>query len=142
MENDDLPIAKFVRLQNGDDIICEMLELEDGDNLLYMIVNPLKIIYMPTSSGSLQVAFMPWVFPKICDHQEFTLNPEDVLLVSNTSEKMNNYYWENLDQYVNMYEEGKIVDEEEIEETVDETEQAESVKEVLEQLAKSRRTYH
>ena len=96
MENQDNPIAKFIRLQNGDDIIAETVEIEDDDGILYMVYNPLKVMYMDVGSGLLSVSFIPWVFPKICEHQEFTIHAQDVLLLSDVSAKMNEYYWNNL----------------------------------------------
>lgn len=96
MENQDNPIAKFIRLQNGDDIIAETVEIEDEDGILYMVYNPLKVMYMDVGSGLLSVSFIPWVFPKICEHQEFTIHAQDVLLLSDVSAKMNEYYWNNL----------------------------------------------
>lgn len=96
MENQDNPIAKFIRLQNGDDIIAETVEIEDEDGILYMVYNPLKVMYMDVGSGLLSVSFIPWVFPKICEHQEFTIHAQDVLLLSDVSAKMNDYYWNNL----------------------------------------------
>lgn len=98
MENEEYPIAKFVRLNNGDDIVAEVVETEDDNGILYMIINPLKVIYVQSPhQGYLSVSFIPWVFPKICDHQQFTIHAEDILLVSNVSEQMNDYYWTNLD---------------------------------------------
>lgn len=98
MENEEYPLAKFVRLTNGDDLVAEVVETEDDKGILYLIVNPLKVIYMQSPhQGYLTVSFIPWVFPKICDHQQFTIHGEDVLLLSNVSEAMNEYYWNNLE---------------------------------------------
>lgn len=102
MEN----MAKFLRLHNGDDIIAETVEIEDEDGIIYMVYNPLKVFYSQTShTGYLAVSFMPWVFPRLCEHQEFTIHAEDVLLVSNVSEKMNEYYWKNLNMISQKVEE-------------------------------------
>lgn len=98
MENEEYPLAKFVRLTNGEDVIAEVVETEDDKGVLYLIINPLKVIYMQSQhQGYLTVSFIPWVFPKICDHQQFTIHAEDVLLLSNVSQAMNDYYWNNLE---------------------------------------------
>ena len=34
MENDERPVAKFLRLQNGDDVIAEVIETEDDNPML------------------------------------------------------------------------------------------------------------
>ena len=140
MEQDELPRTKFVRFQNGDDIICEFVELSDDDGMMYMIMNPLKVVYMQSRSGNgLQVGFIPWVFPKMCAGQEFTVHPEDVLLISDTSMKMNGHYWENLDYYTSMYEDSKSKEESS---ELEEDENLEALTEILEQLQKTRRTFH
>lgn len=106
MDNDEYPVAKFVRLQNGDDIVAETIEIEDEDGILYMLINPLKVVYMQSQhDGYLSVSFIPWVFTKICDHQEFTIHAQDVLMVTNVSQKMNDYYWSNLGPLIQKMEE-------------------------------------
>jgi hypothetical protein len=101
MTNSDRPLAKFVRLQNGDDIVTEIVEMEDENGILYTVFNPLKVVYMPSESvGYLSVAFMPWVFPRICDQQEFVIHAEDVMLIADVTEKMNIYYWDSVDSMV------------------------------------------
>lgn len=98
---DERPIAKFLRLQQGDDIIAETVETEDDNGIQYTVYHPLKVIYSPSETdGYLSVMFMPWVFPRICDTQEFILHSRDVLLVVDVSEQMNTYYWDGVDSYV------------------------------------------
>ena len=105
MSNEEHPIAKFVRLQNGDDVISEVIETEDENGVTYTLFHPLKVVYVPDeSSGYLTIAFMPWVFPRICEEQEFTIHTEDILFINDVSAKMNNYYWENLEQFTKKIE--------------------------------------
>lgn len=131
--SDQLPIAKFLRLQNGDDVIAETVEFEDEHGIMYMLINPLKVVYMQSQhEGYLSVSFMPWVFPRMVDHQEFMLHADDVLLISDVSEKMNIYYWDNLDTLT-----GKVPQEPEPTQQTDE----ETLAEILDQL-NNRRTYH
>jgi len=133
MEKDEYPVAKFIRLQNGDDIVAETVEMEDDDGIIYMVCNPLKVIYTESPHhGYLSVTFIPWVFTKICDHQEFVIHAEDVILVSNVSEQMNHYYWNNIDTSQKVEETPPEPEQQEVEETV---------VEALQQLAKIR-TYH
>lgn len=137
MESEENPTAMFLRLQNGDDIVAETVEIEDEDGILYMVINPLKIVYMQSQhTGYLSVSFIPWVFTKICDHQEFTIHAQDVLLVTAVSEKMNDYYWNNLTS--------NKVDECSPENEPTETQQdqdEETLAEILKGL-NSKRTYH
>jgi hypothetical protein len=65
----DNPVAKFLRLQNGDDIVAETVEYEDENGIMYMVMNPMNVVYSHTHEGYLSVSFMPWVFTKMVDHQ-------------------------------------------------------------------------
>jgi len=135
MSDDDKPIAKFLRLQNGDDVIAETIEMEDEDGIVYTLCHPLKVVYMPTeTTGYLSVMFMPWVFPKICDEQIFTIHAEDVLLMTDVSEKMNIYYWDSVRTYTDksQYEQEEPVSQE------DDAE--ETLNQIMEHLGK--RTMH
>lgn len=135
MSDDDKPIAKFLRLQNGDDVIAETIEMEDEDGIVYTLCHPLKVVYMPTeTTGYLSVMFMPWVFPKICDEQIFTIHAEDVLLLTDVSEKMNIYYWDSVKTYTDksQYEQEEPVSQE------DDAE--ETLNQIMEHLGK--RTMH
>lgn len=115
-EDDDVEVrAMFVRLKTGDDIVAELVETGDDDNFYYTVINPLKVAYVPSDSGVyLQVAFMPWVFPKICDFQQFTISFSDIMFVSHVSDYMNEYYWESVDNQLEVKEK---VEEPEAEET-------------------------
>ncbi len=102
MTYEDKPIAKFLRLQNGDDIIADVSETEDEDGTLYTLFHPLKVVYIPVdASGSLSVAFIPWVFSKIVDEQVFVLHDQDILIYTDVAKKMNIYYWESVEATIN-----------------------------------------
>lgn len=133
MEEDYNPIVKFLRLKTGDDIISEVIETGENDKVYYLLINPVKVFYMPTTKpGYMQVAFTPWVFSKVCDVQEFTISADDVLLFSNASESMNDYYWNHMNA-----EGSEEVSEEEPEP------ETEKFQEILEQLGlQNKRTYH
>lgn len=136
----DNPIAKFVRLQNGDDLIAEVVEIEDENGIVYALFSPLKVIYMPSeTTGYLSVAFTPWVFPRICEQQEFVIHSEDVLLMSDVSASMNTYYWENLEHYTK-----KVMKEEEkLNQQLAEDESYDRLKEALEEAElDTKKVYH
>lgn len=137
------PLAKFLRLQNGDDLIAETIETEDEHGIIYTVFNPLKVVYLPSeTAGFLSVAFTPWVFPRICDQQEFCIHGEDVLLVADVTEKMNIYYWDSVEVAASK---SYGTPEEIAEETQQEPEPVEedsALAEALEQLGINKRTYH
>lgn len=103
-----------------------------------MLINPLKVVYIQSDKGAsyLQVAFIPWVFTRICEEQEFLIHAEDVITIGNVSDKMLEYYWKNMDYFI-----GGEGEKEEIPE--EETEPEESgLESLLEAVRASRRTYH
>jgi len=139
MSDEEKPLAKFLRLQNGDDVIAEVVETEDEHGILYTLFHPLKLVYVPTeTTGYVSIAFMPWVFPRICDEQTFTIHGEDVMFVSSVSEKMNIYYWDSVDSYLTTS--SKIEQTEEPEEEVTSEEQ-ELYNEIIDKLG-IKRTFH
>lgn len=145
-QESEYPRAKFLRLQNGDDVVSELVEMEDDDGVVYMLINPLKVVYIPTGSGSLQVGFVPWVFSKIVEHQEFVVHLEDVLMMSNVSDYMNGYYWKNVTTYTSGYDKSVSTydgDTSMVEEELPE-ELSEEDSELLEALQEMglKRTYH
>lgn len=131
--------VKFVRIKNGDDIIAEVVEVGEDGQIDYMIINPLKVVYMPSQQGSsyLQVAFMPWVFSRICEEQEFLIHAEDVITMGNVTEKMAEYYWNNIDHFTSKGQEELFEDSEE-----EPTEEEATLESLLEAFKSARRTYH
>ena len=133
MSDEEQPNIKFVRLNNGDDIISEVMETEDDKGILYTLFRPLKVVYVPAErEGYVAVAFTPWVFSSLCDDHEFFIHAEDVLIVTDASEKMNTYYWNSVDQHY-----GK----EPIKEDISEKEEIERMVEFFKQL-ELKRTFH
>ena len=128
MSDDENPIAKLVRLQNGDDVIAEVIEMEDETGVTYTLFHPLKVVYIPSdTTGYLTVAFMPWVFPRLCEQQEFVIHSQDILFISNVTNKMNDYYWENLDYFAKKVS----VEEEKVNEQVQQEDAYQKLKEAL-----------
>jgi hypothetical protein len=93
---------------------------------------------MPSQQGAayLQVAFIPWVFTRICSEQEFIIHAEDVITMSNVSSYMEEYYWKNMDHFISK-DEDVSTESEELE-----TEEETSLEELLEAIKSSRRTFH
>lgn len=137
MSEEERPFAKLVRLQNGDDVVAEVVEIEDENGILYTLYHPLKAVYVPSDTiGYLSVAFIPWVFPRICDQEDFIIHAEDVLFVANVTEKMNEYYHESISSYMN-----RTVTEIDADEVEEEQPDESSILETLRDLA-AKRTLH
>ena len=132
MEKDNL-IVKFLRLKTGEDVVSELVEIGENDKTYYQLINPVKVVYMPTERpGYVQVAIMPWVFSRVCDIQEFTISADDVLMVSDVSQFMHEYYWNTM--------EGEDKEESEPE-PEDNKLDLETLKELMDQLS-SKKKYH
>lgn len=114
--------------------------MEDENGVVYALFHPLKVIYMPSeTTGYLSVAFTPWVFPRICEQQEFIIHAEDVMLVTDVSSSMNDYYWNNLEHYTK-----KVLKEEEnLNQQYEEEESHDRLQEALEQAGlDNKKVYH
>ncbi len=139
MDISDYPNAKLVRLQNGDDIISEVVEMEDENGVIYALFHPLKVVYVPSeSTGYLTVAFMPWVFPRICEQQEFIIHSQDIMFMADVAPKMNEYYWTNMDYYTK-----KTAEEEKETQKVEQENSFDKLKEALEEAGLyNKKVYH
>ena len=84
---------KFIRLQTGEDLISQVVEIErEGGNSI-ILINPMKLVYMAGSKkGVLSISMMQWVFNRVCDYQEFTIYPEDVITMASPSQNVIKYY--------------------------------------------------
>lgn len=92
--------VKFVRLTTGEDIIAEVNYFENEKECYYVLNNPLKVVYMTGNKpGVLSISLMQWVFWRIANTQSFTIYPNDVLTVANTTESMEEYYWNSVDHF-------------------------------------------
>lgn len=97
------PCVKFIRMNTGEDIIAELISHKNDDDEFYVLVNPLKIIYtISESHGGISIALMQWIFPRICDKQEFPVYSNDIITMSSPSKQMETYYWNVLNKFDNM----------------------------------------
>ena len=100
VNENSLPPVYFFKLKTNEDIVAESIEVDDETGHYYTVYNPIKVVYVPApGSGALQVVFMPWIFGKICNNQEFVIQAGDVILTSLVSEYMSKYYWNNVDDF-------------------------------------------
>jgi hypothetical protein len=80
---------QFVRMNTGEDLVTEVTEVNNDDNIYYIFSNPLKIVYvMGNKPGIMSISLMQWVFPSLCRDQDFTVYPQDIILMNHTSDSM------------------------------------------------------
>ena len=87
-------------MNTGEDLVTELAFVKEGEvGSYYVFMNPLKIIYSVNHKpGYLSVSVMQWIFPKICNKQEFVIYPNDVLTIAPPSDNMLTYYYASLER--------------------------------------------
>lgn len=100
MKEENEGTVKFLRLNTGEDIIAYTLHVkkDDFEDEHYLVDMPLKIVYSTNEDRNmlLSISLMQWVFTKISDSEEFKLSAKDVLLCSNASSHMTDFYYETI----------------------------------------------
>lgn len=95
--------VKFIRMNTGEDIISQIVEIKENDTLSYVLINPLKILYtMGNTPGYLQISLMEWVFTRICEEQEFTVFPNDIITMAIPASNLIEYYWGSIEHFNKM----------------------------------------
>lgn len=94
---------KLVRLVTGEDVLAEVTYVEEEEYSYYVLSNPMKVVYLSgVKPGILSVSLMQWVFGRICDKQDFTISPKDVIFVNDASSSMEEYYYNTVDYFEKM----------------------------------------
>lgn len=125
--------VRFIRLVTGEDLVAEVNYFESDKDTYYVLYNPLKIVYMSGSKpGVLSISLMQWVFWRICETQEFTIYPEDVLTVTTASDSMEEYYWSSVEHFSSSKE--KLSKQTEFEEAMLDEEPPEDSSDMLESI--------
>lgn len=89
------PTVSFIRLVTGEDIVAEHADIEDDNAEYYLLINPMKLVYvMHEGSGSrVQVLMQEWIFPRLVAEQEFMVCAKDILTMAIPSKEILEYYW-------------------------------------------------
>jgi len=92
--------VRFIRLSTGEDLVSQVLEVNTEDNQHYLLINPLKILYMTGNKpGILSISLMQWIFHRVCDAQEFTIYPTEVVTMAVPSSSLIEYYQDSVEQF-------------------------------------------
>lgn len=147
--------VRFVRLVTGEDLISVVTSVDTKDKDPYYILNnPMKVMYtMPSSRpGYYSVALSQWVSSRICEEQDFTLYPTEILTVAKPTEAMIEYYWSCVDHFNELLQEQKQSSTSEqthdegssssYDEPVDDSETLQLVEEVMNALKSNKNTFH
>lgn len=141
--------VKFVRMTTGEDLISQITEVKSNDDSenYYILTNPMKLTYSvggANKPGMFAINLMQWVFNRICEDQDFTIYPTDILTIGNPTDDMIEYYWDCVDNFLEMKEKNKknteyvkpSDEEEEFDEYIDDNESLELLKDLLEGINK------
>lgn len=104
---EELNQIKFIRMNNGEDIISKvskMVKIENGKTHYYLD-KPLKIIYTVRQSSqqsdALVITLVQWIFDYVSETQSFSVLEDNIMTLSNPSAEMLKYYTEAIEKYNN-----------------------------------------
>jgi hypothetical protein len=91
---------QFVRMNTGDDLVTEVTEVKNDEDIYFIFSNPLKIVYvMGNKPGVMSISLMQWVFPSLCRDQDFTVYPQDIIIMNHTSDSMEEFYCNSVEHF-------------------------------------------
>ena len=141
-------IVKFLRLNSGEDIVCETQTITEKT---IKVIKPLKIVYtLSEHTGMLSVSLLQWVFPKISETESFDLDLHNIVVSSDASVDMTAYYYRSLDKIEKTISVSKkykqaMIEENYEDEFIDEDigdDALDYVKEMMEEVIKKSRRLH
>jgi hypothetical protein len=104
--------VRFIRLNNGEDIIAFAYHVpkdsvEEGH---YILNDPLKIVYLSSGNPSkptMSISLMQWIFSRITNDKDYKIIERDVLLSSEPTESLIDFYYKTVDHFEKVKEEQK-----------------------------------
>jgi hypothetical protein len=95
---------KVIRLKTGEDIIARVVQIGN----MVIVKEPLRLLYMMTNAGgAITVALIEWIFPRVSEVKEVTLNSTDILFIIPPTESLVKYY----DEYLLQPDQSDITEE-------------------------------
>jgi hypothetical protein len=131
---------KLIRLQNGDDVIADVLY---GSNMVNL-KNPMRLIFRRLPTGQTMMLIAPWLPNELIEDDSATITSSDILTTFNPKNKLVEYYNKMVEVNLQRQEDfGKLLDEylqNEIETADLEVEESEMPAEVMEAIEEIKRT--
>lgn len=92
--------VQLIRLKTGDDIVADVI-YDPSESRPYQMVEPLKVAYMKSTKnpGYMTVSLVQWVFPGLTDGITFPIAENDILFITDSSDKMTDYYVSTLNSF-------------------------------------------
>ena len=131
---------KLVRMQNGDDIISDILQTGN----MVKLTNPMRLIFRRLPTGQTMMLIAPWLPNELIEEDHAVVSNSDVLTYFNPKKKLVDYYNKMVEINIQRQEDfGKLLDEylqSEIESADLEVEETEIPAEVMEAIEEIKRT--
>ena len=131
---------KLIRMQNGDDIISDILQTGN----MVKLTNPMRLIFRRLPTGQTMMLIAPWLPNELIEEDHAIIANSDVLTFFSPKNKLVEYYNKMVEINVQRKEEfGKVLDEylqSEIETADLEVEETELPTEVMEAIDEIKRT--
>jgi len=131
---------KLVRMQNGDDIISDILQTGN----MVKLTNPMRLIFRRLPTGQTMMLIAPWLPNELIEEDHAIIANSDVLTFFSPKNKLIEYYNKMVEINVQRKEEfGKVLDEylqSEIETADLEVEETELPTEIMEAIDEIKRT--
>jgi len=131
---------KLIRMQNGDDIISDILQTGN----MVKLTNPMRLIFRRLPTGQTMMLIAPWLPNELIEEDHAIIANSDVLTFFSPKNKLIEYYNKMVEINVQRKEEfGKVLDEylqSEIETADLEVEETELPAEVMEAIEEIKRT--
>ena len=84
---------KFIKLSNGEDIVCMVEDIDNSENQI-KVLHPLKMQLMPrilTGAQGDSIGLSHWIQP-MTEAISFQISSKDILLISDASPGLIKYY--------------------------------------------------
>ena len=126
---------KIVRLQSGEDVICDYYE--DKENGTVLMGDPMHLVFKRMPTGKTIMMMMPWLPIELIKDNSALIYDSDILTIIDPREELIHYYTQNVfhSQELN---DGSVV--EQLLEDEDEEDLEEKAEELLEILKERRKS--
>ena len=127
---------KIVRLQSGEDVICNYYA--DDENGVVLLADPMHLIFKRMPTGRTVMMMMPWLPIEIIKDNSAIVYDSDILTIIEPKDELINYYNQNVFHSQELADDNSIA--EQLLETEDEDDLEEKAEELLEILKERKKS--
>lgn len=127
---------KIVRLQSGEDVICNYYA--DDENGVVLLADPMHLIFKRMPAGRTVMMMMPWLPVEIIKDNSAIIYDSDILTIIEPKDELIHYYNQNVFHSQELADDNNIT--EQLLETEDEDDLEEKAEELLEILKERKKS--